>query len=200
MYYPLMDPPVNEKDFSKMSKKEAEKVFEWYTKEIPHRLSLLKKAYLLSGGEGDIFDYSSDSLKALWSWYIKNVNVVPKSEEEYQKQVRALPAHIGSFVLKDKVEMVWVQIAMDIGIYMALCLLKHGGRLKWGIFFKPRTLYSVNRPVIVGFTKSMCFDSMNIMSTQIFKVAKSKSEGNELYNLFHVWIGYVEIGEEPEGR
>jgi hypothetical protein len=188
-----MDPPVNEKDFSKMSKKEAEKVFEWYTKEIPHRLSLLKKAYLLCDGNTDIFDYSSDSLKPLWSWYLKNVKIVLINEDKRQKiqeQIDNYPTHIRAecLVPENKIEAVWVQIAFDIGIYMSLCLMKAKKNLDWGIVFEPQNLYSVNRPVIVGFAKkNIHFDSMNIMTTLMHQIIKSKASCEKMYDYFMSW-------------
>lgn len=82
MEYLLMQPPFEMKPFKDMTKKEAQNHFDWYVREIPTRIELLKNAYSATGGiEKKDLDYSSESLIKLWQWYINNADIEEKSEE-----------------------------------------------------------------------------------------------------------------------
>ncbi|WP_110953622.1 hypothetical protein [Anaerosinus massiliensis] len=70
MLYPLMDPP-NFMSYDDMTRSEAKKHLEWYVNQIPERLELLRKAYEETGGGAkEELDYSVESLRRLWEWFI----------------------------------------------------------------------------------------------------------------------------------
>jgi hypothetical protein len=186
-----MEPPFEFEGFRGMSKKKVEEYFEWYINEIPNRIKLLRSAYKLHNRNDNVLDYSSDSLKSIWAWYLKNVKIVPLSNEEYESELKSVPPHIRYCIPKKKIELGWVQIALDIGIYMALCMLNYCPKLKWGFVSKPWNLDSVNKPVLLGFTLKTGFDTSRIMSTLMSKAIDSTTQDDDLYNLFMVWTEYI---------
>lgn len=190
MIYKIMEPPFGSKGYQDMTEQEAKIHFDWYIKMIPKRLDMLKNAYKLKNQE-DIFDFSSESLVPLWSWYLDNVNILPKSTDEYKREVQNMPDYMKINVPKEKVEIGWIQISLDIGIYFSECLLNHSPKLRWGFVTEPKGLNSVNRPVIMGFINDMDFDHTNIMSVATSKISRKASTDDALFQLFDIWLKFI---------
>ena len=183
-----MTPPFEVKDFFSMNKKEAEQHYIWYLSEVPERIMILKNFIaLFDDSINEAMDYSPNSLIPLWAWYLKNVNILLKSEEEYQQEILQYPKDIRYSVSRYKLEFEWMAVAMDIGIYMALCFLEYDKKFKWGYVTKPKQ-DCVNKPSIMGFNYKMLFSPMDTMTTMIYKAADRRSKDTQLIEIFDYWI------------
>ncbi len=60
---------------------EAQAYFDWYINKIPERIDYL------SGFSGVNLDYSEDSLKHIWKWFLKNA-VIEKTPRSVIKELR----------------------------------------------------------------------------------------------------------------
>lgn len=188
MEYYLMTPSFPLKNFDKMTEKEAKKHFEWYISEIPKRLGLLKRAIEETESELSFtLDFTKNSLVGLWNWYLKNVEIVEKANEEYINELSSANEITKSFIRKEKISSGWMAVALDISIYFAECLIKAHQGLKWGIVTKPKSLVYVNKPVVIGFSNNMKLDAANILFVQTRKVLKGIHDEQALLKLFENW-------------
>ena len=188
MEYPLEEPPFEVIKFINMTENEANQYFKWFMNEIPVRLNLLKELYVWRGGKNiDSLDYSPQSLIHIWRWYLKNVNVLPKTNEEYERDLERTPEYIHYSISKNKVELGWIQVAMDIGIYMSLCFLKNYDSLKWSYATDPLFTDSLNKPVITGFNYDLQFNHMRIMYVAAFGAVEGDAKSSNLYDIFNYW-------------
>ncbi len=192
MEYSLMTPPFQVRNFDEMSEKDAKEHYEWYLSEISNRLNLLEKAVnVLKPYQQVKLDFSKDSLIDLWGWYIDNVQIVQKSEEEYQNELVSANPVTREFIQKDEIATGWLSIAMDISIYFAECLVKNNKVLNWGLVTKPKSLACVNKPVIVGFKNNMKLDATNIIFVQTRKILKGVRKRDALLQLYDNWASQV---------
>lgn len=188
MEYLLMSPPFEIKDFDKMSKSEAKEHFNWYTKEIPNRVKLLNRAIEITDLDLQVnLDYKKESLVALWKWYLNNVEVVEKTNEEIDVEIISANKMTKQFVRKGKIATGWLAVAMDISIYFAECLIKEHQELTWGVVTRPKSLAYVNKPVVVGFSNGMELDATNILFVQTRKILKGVQDEQALQKLFENW-------------
>ena len=191
MVYPIMNPPFGAKKTRTLTAGEAKKHFDWYMSIIPERMGLLKQACQIQNWNECTFDYSIESLLHLWKWYLDNVVIVPKSEEEYKNEISKMLDYMRKNVPKEKIEIGWIQIAEDIGIYFSLCLLAYSPKLKWDLFTEPKNLDCRNNPVLSGFINGMTFYHTQIMSVKIIRILKKTSLPNDLIKTFDVWLEYI---------
>lgn len=190
MDYELMVPPFETKSFFEMNKKEAKEYFEWFIGNIPARIEQLKNTYEGLGGKSYDLDFSVNSLRDLWEWYIKNVEIIDKSEEEILKEKEELPEWLKKDVLTIKISTTWLAVAIDISMYLGEVLVRNNDKLEWGFVTKPKKVSHVNKPVIIGFKN----DEMDVawsLYIQTSKLLDGKNEKNALINLCNVWLEYL---------
>lgn len=188
MDYIFIEPPKGTKRFKEMNKEEAYKYLEWYLSEVPKRVELLIELYHYMGGESEkIFDYTRESLNPLWKWYLHNVNVVPLSEAEIKKKFEKAPEHIKPFLLKEEIELGWKQVALDIGIYFGICMIKNSTALRWGVQTEPADLADVNKPVIIGFPHGIALAPDQLMVAATGEILRGKSTEESLVKKFDIW-------------
>lgn len=191
MEYRLMEPPFEIKAFKDMNKKEAMKHFEWYVNEAPKRIELLREAILYTDFiEKDKLDFSEESLKLLWKWFIPRVKLVSKTTEEIGSELDKYPDWMKEYVSKEKLSMESLTLTMDIAIYFAEVFIRNFDEVKWGVITKPKSLVYVNRPVLIGFRNSE-LDTRRIIFNLANKVSKGNHDENALYNIYKVWEGYI---------
>jgi len=194
-YFPIL-PPFAFKSFDDMSKKEAQGYFDWFMETKSARLEQLKNLVDDTGYEGARLDYSDESLVYVWRWYLDNVELVDRSEEEIREEVeretagltriaiskggvmtelnqRQMYEHFYSEKPHQKISTPWRFIAMDIGIYLGECLIKkHPNKgLYWGYVTKPKRYVDVNRPLLMGLkTRGLAYPSVDIEAGAISNV------------------------------
>jgi len=187
MEYHIMELPFGAKDFMYFSKEEAESYFNWFMVEIPNRLNIFKGFFLSFSENVDIFDYSVESLDAIWRWYLKYVIIEDVEPEVYQKKLEKTHEHIRPYIPTKQLGVGWTQIAVDIGIYFSQCLLKHCSQLRWGVETEPPDLYIVNRPAVEGFNGDS-FEPIHVMLVMSDRVVDGDSSESALSKLFDTWM------------
>jgi hypothetical protein len=78
--------PFPVKPFDQMTKKEAKQYFDWYVGQMDERISILKRVFKETGGEGDL-DGTPDSLTPLWNWFVKIVEGRRLNQRELDEQI-----------------------------------------------------------------------------------------------------------------
>ncbi|MGE7667141.1 hypothetical protein ACQKMN_15650 [Ureibacillus composti] len=191
MEYPLMDPPFEIKSFEKMTKKEAQIHFDWYVREVPKRVELIKKAYLeTSGGKLEDLDLSSNSLVHIWKWFIPRIVTITKSDEEIEDELKNAPEWLKEKVIENKKKLTVgsLSLAMDLAIYFAEVFIHNFDKLYWGFVTKPKSLIYVYSPVIMGFSTGIELDPRNIVYNLTLKIINDKRANEEdLFNIFKAW-------------
>lgn len=183
-----MIPPLRFESFGDMNKKEAQEHFEWYISEAPRRIKQLKDFVDKFDLDKRVeFDYSPQSLVDLWSWYVKNVEILDKSETELANEIKSINPLIKNHIRNNKISTMWLAIALDIGIYLAECMIRNNENLKWDVLFKPKSLMCVNKPVIIGFQNDLQMDTSNLIFIQTRKILKGQKKESALIELFNNW-------------
>lgn len=188
MDYKLMIPPMRIGRYEDMKKKDAKKHFDWYISEVPKRIEQLRLLLVNFESESSvILDFTPQSLIELWNWYINNVEILDKTEIELENEKSERGIYITKNILKNKISIEWLAIAVDIGIYFAECMIKNCNNLKWDVIYKPKSLMCVNKPVVVGFKSNIQMDSANLMLVQTRKILKGQYNNKAMFDLFNNW-------------
>lgn len=189
MEYPLMETPFEVKPFDEMTKKEAQQHFEWYIGQIEDRIRLLRSAYEVTGrGSFEDLDFSPESLKPLWKWFLERVEFVDKSPKKIREEQDRMPAWLRDTVRVSKKEPSrdTLILAMDIAIYFGEIFVRNFERISWGFVTRPKSLAYVNRPVLIGFKKTELDPRMVILNTL------KKENPDALFALYEIWVKGIE--------
>lgn len=193
MEYFLMDPPFELKPFREMSKKEANIHFDWYMSQIPYRLEQLKSYFEYSdGGDKSELDLSPESLKGLWQWFMPQVKLVPRSQQEIEEHLNQFPVWVRSEILKDdsykyELSMETLTVAMDIAIYFAEVCVREFPGIKWALITRTKRHIDFHQPVLVGFVNNVDMNPRDILHVLCQKVAEGDYSPTKLYDTFQVW-------------
>ncbi|WP_156916221.1 hypothetical protein [Methanolobus tindarius] len=186
-------PPFERPTFREMSKKEAQKYFDWYMSVLPDRIDILMDFFeRTGGGTKSELDYTPESLIKLWKWFIPHVELVEKSPEELEREVQASPEWLKEEIKNDthRVNTVTLAIAMDIAMYYGEVFVKNFQSVKWGFITKPKTHVNVNKPVLLGFKEGKYDAQMDVMRT-VHILSQKVIEGNKthelLYSNYNIW-------------
>lgn len=192
MDYLFMQPPIEIRPFTDMTKKEAQDHFAWYIKEIPSRMKLLQNTFSeMSGIAKEELDYSPESLIKLWQWYVNNVEIEEKSEEIKNNEREQYPQWIQANLSDKKISIGWMAVAMDIAIYFSECFIKEHSAIEWSFVSKPKNLAYINKPVLVGFKGGLDLDSTNVVRVLTSKIVDGEKESNALLKIYKNWSGKV---------
>lgn len=93
MNYKGIDMPIFFKAYEEMTNKEAKVYFQWYISKIDERIQYLQD-YIKNDGCSLELDFSPESLKSLWNWYIKKITIENKTEEELNEEYQQVPVII----------------------------------------------------------------------------------------------------------
>lgn len=190
MIYPLMDPP-NFKAYDDMTRAEAKKHLEWYINQISERLALLRNAYEETGGGGkEELDYSVESLRKLWEWFIPLIDTEPKTPEELEKEAKIIPG--GKLRNLERLSIGTLAIAKDIAIYFGEVFVRNCKNIKWGIAkSRSKNYINYNRPVLLGFMAGKYEDELDpcrILNNITLKVAFDGDETSDaLIDVYNSW-------------
>ena len=190
MLYPLLDPP-DLKDFNDMTRTEAKKHLEWYLNQIPERLELLSNAFEFTSGEAkENLDYSVESLRILWEWFIPQVITEPKTTAELEKEAKFLPGRKSRNL--ERLSIGTLAIAMDIAIYLAEVFIKTCKNVNWGLAkSRSKNYINYNRPVLLGFMAGKYEDELNpcrILNNIAIKVAFDGDKSPDaLIKVYNSW-------------
>ncbi|KEO81191.1 hypothetical protein [Tumebacillus flagellatus] len=190
MEYRMMAPPFEVKAFEEMSKKEAQKNFDWFVNEIPDRIGQLDRYYKLTNGAGSL-DYEPESLKNLWEWFVQHLELVKKSKEEMKEEKRHLPEQFRNIIKVEdvKLSLQTQMLVVDVAIYFGeVFAIKHN--LKWGFVTQPKQLVYLNKPVIIGFGLKH-LEPIMIVQNLVRKTLRGESSPKLLLEIYEVWRGHI---------
>jgi hypothetical protein len=193
MEYQLIIPPFEIKPFEDMDKNEAQIYFNWYISEIPKRLEVLKGYFEFSGGGSkELLDFTPESLKFLWKWYIPLLKMEKKTKEELKLELQQNPKWLKSEVLKGKFKISTQSkaIADDISIYFAEVVIKNFSQAKWGFMNKPKGYISINKPILICFTNKTPMDTGRIVENLCLDIFDGDKSPNQLYETYCFWKKY----------
>lgn len=193
MDYHLMEPPIL-RPFQEMSKKEAKEHFDWYINQIPARIDLLKNVYSFTGGsDQQTLDFTPNSLKPLWKWFIKYISIIPKSQEEIEKEKNNLSEHLKCKIVQNpnKLSLGTVAMAMDIAIYFCEVLARNNQNVKWGILAKTKNHADFNQPVLFGFLNNVTLNPRTVVYNLANKASKGDTNPESLFEVYKVWLKYL---------
>ncbi|KWX87560.1 hypothetical protein AMQ83_12345, partial [Paenibacillus riograndensis] len=154
--YPKLVAPFGIIPFEIMTKKQARQHFDWFISQIPTRIEALIAHYVETlGGRKEELNLSQESLINLWKWFIQRIEMVPKTKEELEKDIDAVPDWLKAEVANNtlKFSELTSSLIIDVGIYFGSVFLNEMRTLEWGVIYKPKNHVDINRPVITGFKK-----------------------------------------------
>lgn len=98
-------------------------------------------------------DYTPESLKPLWEWFMPRVKVVQMNPEEIRAEMVGLEPWMEDCILEhtEKISSDTGAIMYDITAYCGQVIIKNIPGIYWGCLCKPKSLIGVNEPRLLGF-------------------------------------------------
>ena len=174
---------------------EAQAFFDWYIKNIPERINYL------SDFSGINLDYSEDSLKHIWKWFLKNA-IIEKTPKPVIKQLRKdlnkFPKSFIDYVIneeKTRFSLESCGIINDIGMYLGEVFIRNCVGIRWGYHTQDYNKDSfINTPELQGFEDKdysppfkMNFDVEHMVSVQASKMFDGTQSDLDLFNIYMLW-------------
>jgi hypothetical protein len=190
--YPGIIPPII-KPFELMTQKEAETYLNWWIAETPKRIELLTRMYVNTGGKKEDLDYSPESLKKLWAWFIPFCKRQKKRKEDIDTEKSSIPPHMRGDVLISEEELHFAsfRIAIDIAFYFSEVFLKNNSNLHWGLCTKPKNNVHYHKPIIIGFEKTVNLQPTHVVRILASKVTDGDKNPMALFDLYNVWKKFI---------
>ena len=141
-----LDKPTN-----LLTKKEAQKYFDWYIGVLDERMEYLREFTMLT------LDYSSDSLVPLWSWFLKHAEIEYTPQErlnELEEELKLTRNPLRGIILAENAQQFTLEteyIMHDIAMYLGEVFVKNHPSVFWGFYTTPKSDSFVNCPVLLGF-------------------------------------------------
>lgn len=197
MIYPLMEPPFRFASFREMSKEQAKEHFDWFISLIPDRVQLLDECFNAVWGCGVRFDYSVESLCPVWAAFEPHIETEEKSDAEIQAELATSPEWLHETLAHKrlKLSLGTTTIAMDMGMYYGEVINRNVPGVHWGYVTRPKSLRSVNRPVLFGFIKRMVLDPRDIVYTGCLRSLRERNPRFLAENL-EVWKRFLPPSSE----
>lgn len=180
--YLMMTPPEVFKPFDAMSLVEASRFFDWYVEQEAGRVDVLRKAYVATGGQGDL-DCSRESLLPLWAWFFPLVAV--ESAEAV-----SLNNPAGAEVSNENLAASTLSIAVDIGYYLATIFQKFSPKITWKLWTKSKDYY-FQRPVLTGFGRYPLVPHDPVVAS-CWRATRGQGKSTELVRVYDLWRSRVE--------
>lgn len=189
MYRKLL-PPFEVIAFEDMNKKQVERYFNWFMEKKDERIQYLQE--YINKDRNIALDRSPESLITLWEWFEDKVEWVPKTQEDYERQMINRPEWMRVHIYENpyKLSEETVRIAMDIAVYFGETLIKNHPSVYWGYVMKPKKLHGVKRPVLRGFQGNECVYPYTLISVCIRRSSKVRNR-EELFETYQIWEKHV---------
>ena len=190
-YYPLMIPPVT-KDFSDFNTAETRQYFDWYIAQSEKRINQLQNYILLTGASDVILNGTVSSLVSLWKWLEENLEIEKKNEEELEAEMVGRPEWMHDEIRKNdwKFTVLTNALAVDVSFYFAQIFINNYECIRWGYYTKPKSLVSINRPVLVGFVDNTFLDPRRII-INCCRLSMCEKKETRLLETYRVWTQHV---------
>lgn len=192
MQYNGMTPPFELISFEDMKKKQAEQYFVWYIDTIEQRIQNLEK-YINLTGTRMVLDKTPNSLIELWDWFSNHIEVCTKDEQELMLESAMRPDWIKAHIMSDrrKLSLNTIMIAVDISAYFGEVFIKNNPNIYWGYLSKPKKLYGVNRPRLLGFAGDMSVYVYGRVEVCIWKTIETV-DNMHLFNMYQVCLKMIQ--------
>lgn len=204
-YKPLI-PPID-KPFIDMSKAEAQAYFDWYISHVDERAEYLKtKVAEKLQIPLNKLDYSLESLKLIWKWFLGVAEISRISKKEIQHLKKSLKDYPQSFIdsmIGDSHEglSIFTQFVLrDIGMYVGKVFTTNYPSIKWTFKTTPKNYISVNEPLLVGFVDSNPsypkpfypdLEPIGFAEGCAVKLISKTEHENDLYDICNKWIQWI---------
>ena len=154
--YREMQLPFETVPFAKMNRKQAVQYLNWYIEVVDERIAYLANHVHETGGDV-VFDYTPESLKPLWEWFMPRVEVIPMTSDEIQKKMVGIEPWMKDCIPEnmDKMSTYTWRVMYDITAYCGQVIIKNIPGIHWGCLSKPKSLLGVNEPRLLGFPHKM---------------------------------------------
>jgi len=199
--YDLLVPPFGS-DYYSMTPKQVKENYEWFVSKIPERTR-----YLSNRIAEDLkipiseLNFSPDSLKTVWKWFLKTARVEKVSKEQVS-EMEAQWGHLGEhWIQREQLTVATQFILRDIGMYLGETFIATSKSIHWGYFMKPKNEVSAKRPVLLGFFYvgpengyqpfGMPFDPVGVLDGEAYKIISKTKKETDLYDLFIARQKYI---------
>lgn len=192
MQYNGMNPPFELIPFEDMKKKQAEQYFVWYIDTIEQRIQNLEK-YINLTGTHMVLDKTPNSLIELWDWFSNHIEVCTKDEQELMLELAMRPNWIKAHIMSDrrKLSLNTIMIAVDISAYFGEVFIKNNPNIYWGYLSKPKKLYGVNRPRLLGVAGDMSVYVYGRVEVCIWKTIETV-DNMHLFNMYQICLKMIQ--------
>ena len=201
--YDLLVPPLGF-GFASMTPKQTRENFEWFISKIPERIEYLTNRCAQDLNISvDALDFSPDSLKIIWRWFIRAARIekTPKDEvAEMEKNFGQLGEH---WIIREQLTVVSQFILRDIGMYLGETFIKNHSGIHWGYFMKPKNEVAAKRPVLFGFIyidpkdkskpTNMPLDPIGILDCEGHKIVSKTHKEADLYDIFNERLKFIPV-------
>lgn len=191
MSYIAMTLPFEIVPFDEMKKKQAEQYFNWYVDTLDLRISKLEK-YINEEGGSFALDKTPESLIHLWEWFEPRIELCQKTEAEIEAEMKKAHPLLRYHILENPRKIstdTWV-LAYDISAYFGEVIKENNPQIYWGLLTKPKRLYGVNRPQLLGFTGNIPVYAYGRIELCIWRSIE-KADKMYLYNMYEVCLRMI---------
>ncbi len=173
-----------------MSNEESKLFLDWMLGNQYKRIEILVSYINATSDKYFGANFSPESLKPLGEWFVKMIEVRPKTEEEIKgekvKKPEWLQYQIGDKELTEKT----YSLIFDIAFYFSQVFLRNHPQIAWKIHNGGKTDIDYNQPVLVGFDKTH-LNPIRIIDVATRGMRSGKHSGNRLHELYDVWKKHI---------
>ncbi len=197
--YDLLVPPFG--PIHKLTPKKAQLYFEWFLEHIPERMEYFRNRCASDLGiPVSQLDYSLESMKPVWKWFLQTARTeMPTGEELEQQQKRA--ALLGPSCIHEVFTVATEFIIRDIGMYVSQFWMRNYKGLEWTYYTKPKSDVHVNQAIITGFLypssnpsnppSIMQFEPNHMVYVQAAKLLLHEESIADLHKVCAQWVRYA---------
>ena len=209
-YKPLI--PIFQKAPIEFSAREAKESYTWYLDNLDQRCEYLEKIVSQTSEiTADMLDFTLESLKPLWTWFLGCAQIIPRDNTQLLEQVLrggTLKAEFARDIIKTDVRVLSAKteyLIRDIGMYVGkMFVTQYPQKLSWTYKRKPKNYIHVNEPLIVGFVQISDmrgnvlpkpflpdFEPIHMTGVQAAKLLDNRENDEDLYRICKLWSGWI---------
>lgn len=182
MSYAIIDPPFTLR-FREMSKPELKAYYAWFMQTLPVRVAQLEVTVreLQPSWRADC---SPQSLEALGEWFVSQVVIRPRTNDEVAelRSKLVIPIEVPGEELTDRT----FSLAMDIGMYFGNVILASLPGTTWNQPLVNEKFADYGQPVIMGFG-NVPLNPVRIIVSAAYGIAHKERGGGRVRELFDAW-------------
>lgn len=203
-YVPLVPPIV--KNYIDFSDAEAKEYFEWFLSHIDERSDYLrsKVADDLSISIDEL-NYSIDSLKIVWNWFLGIAEVKKCSQNIFSHSFGLFSDkyNVTTNMINDgqsELTVFTYYVLRDIGMYIGKVFKINFPILEWSYKTKPKNYISVNEPLLIGFVDNNPtypkpfypdLEPISFVESCALNLLDKSHHPDDLYNQCLKWIKWI---------